>query len=102
MDEKAFSTEVQELIEKFERVKAQGKYKSYNEENTKKDFILPLFRALGWNVDDSEEVKAEEKVSKKRVDYAFRINGVVKFYLEAKSLKENLSDPKYAKQAIEY
>ena len=102
MDEKALKSEIQKLIEKFERVKAQGKYKTYNEENTKKDFILPLFRALGWNVDDSEEVKAEEKVSKKRVDYAFRINGVVKFYLEAKSLKEYLSDPKYAKQAIEY
>jgi len=48
MDEKALKTKIQELINKFEKVKAQGKYKSYNEENTKKDFILPLFRALGW------------------------------------------------------
>jgi len=102
MDEKLLRTEIQKLIERFERVKVQNKYKSYNEENTKKDFIIPLFRALGWNVEDSEEVKAEEKVSKKRVDYAFRINGVVKFYLEAKSLREFISEPKYAKQAIEY
>ncbi|MDG6219117.1 MAG: N-6 DNA methylase [Candidatus Thermoplasmatota archaeon] len=102
MDEKALRSEIQKLIDKFERVKADGKYKSYNEENTKKDFIQPLFRALGWNVEDSEEVKAEEKVSKKRVDYAFRINGVPKFYLEAKPLREFISEPKYAKQAIEY
>ena len=102
MDEKTLKLEIQKLVDKFEQVKTKGKYKSYNEENTKKDFIIPLFRALGWNVENSEEVKAEEKVSKKRVDYAFRINGVVKFYLEAKSLKESISEPKYAKQAIEY
>ena len=76
MDEKLVKQEIQKLIEKFERIKREGKYKKYNEENTKKDFILPLFRALGWNVEDSDEVKAEEKVSKKRVDYAFRINGL--------------------------
>ncbi len=29
---------------------------------TKKDFILPLFRTLGWNVEDSFEVTAEEKI----------------------------------------
>ncbi len=102
MNEKILREEIKKLIEKFERVKIQGKYKSYNEANTKKDFIEPLFKALGWNVENSEEVKAEEKVSKKRVDYAFRINGVVKFYLEAKSFKESLIDPKYSKQAIEY
>lgn len=102
MDEKALRNEIQKLIEKFERVKAQGRYKSYNEENTKKDFILPLFRALGWNVEDSNEVKAEERVSKKRVDYAFRINGIPKFYLECKPFKEFISEPKYMKQAIEY
>ena len=59
---------------------------------TKKDFIEPLFRALGWNIEDSDEVKAEEKVSKKRVDYAFRIDGINKFFLEAKALKEYTSD----------
>jgi len=102
MDEKALRTKIQELIDKYERVRATVNYKSYNEENTKKSFIEPLFRALGWNVEDSEEVKAEEKISKKRVDYAFRINGVNKFFLEAKALKEYTSDPKYIAQAIEY
>ena len=102
MDEKKIRVEIQQLVDKFERVKAEGKYKKYNEENTKKDFILPLFRALGWNVENSEEVKAEEKVSKKRVDYAFRIDGIPKFFLEAKPFREFISDPKYAKQAIEY
>jgi hypothetical protein len=102
MDEKAVKQEIQKLVNKFERIKEDGKYKKYNEENTKKDFILPLFRILGWNVEDSDEVKAEERVSKKRVDYAFRLHGVPKFYLECKPFREYISEPKYAKQAIEY
>jgi len=69
---------------------------------TKKDFILPLFRALGWNTEDSTEVTAEEKISKKRVDYGFRINGIQKFMLEAKKLKEDIINTKYVEQAIDY
>lgn len=102
MNENVCRSEIKKLIEKFERVIKEGRYKKYNEENTKKDFVLPLFRALGWNVEDSDEVKAEEKVSKKRVDYAFRINGINKFFLEVKALKEYTSEPEYIQQAIEY
>lgn len=101
MDEKTVKQEIQKLIDKFEKIKEDGKYKKYNEEQTKKNFILPLFRSLGWDV-ESDDVKAEEKVSKKRVDYAFKINGVPKFYLECKPFRENINDVKYAKQAIEY
>ena len=43
--------------------------------------------------EDSNEVTAEEKISKKRVDYGFRINGIPKFFLEAKSLKESVTVP---------
>jgi hypothetical protein len=101
MEEKAVKQEIQKLVDKFEKIREDGTYKKYNEEQTKKNFILPLFRALGWAV-ESDDVKAEEKVSKKRVDYAFRINGLNKFFLEAKALKEYTSDSKYIGQAIEY
>ncbi|MHB1662740.1 MAG: Eco57I restriction-modification methylase domain-containing protein, partial [Thermoplasmataceae archaeon] len=81
-----------ELILKYDQIKKSGEIKRYNEESTKKDFILPLFEALGWNVYNrgkkNNSVSAEEKISKKRVDYGFRINGIPKFFLEAKSLKE--------------
>lgn len=69
---------------------------------TKKDFILPLFDALGWKTADSREVTAEEKISKKRVDYGFRISGISKFFLEAKSLKEDWDNPKFFEQAVSY
>lgn len=46
-----------------------AKVDELDEEETKRDFVLPLFRALNWNVEDSREVSAEENISKKRVDY---------------------------------
>lgn len=44
----------------------------------------------------------EEKVSKGRVDYAFKLNGVAQFYVEAKSLKADLTNPDYVKQTVTY
>lgn len=93
---------IQKLLEKHAEVVEEGRVSKYNEEMTKKDFILPLFDALGWKTADSREVTAEEKVSKKRVDYGFRINGIPKFFLEAKSFKEDLDNRKFIDQAINY
>ena len=83
--------EVKKLVEKYNKLVESGKAKSYNEEMTKKDFILPLFRALGWSVEDGDEVTAEEKISKGRVDYAFRIEDIPKLFLEAKAIREDLN-----------
>ena len=99
---------IRELISKYEQIKNSGEIRRYNEENTKKDFILPLFEALGWNVYNrgkrNDSISAEETISKKRVDYGFRINGIPKFFLEAKSLREEniQNNPKYITQAIDY
>ncbi len=96
------------LISKYEQIKKSGEIKKYNEESTKKDFILPLFEALDWNVynktNKDSSVSAEETISKKRVDYGFRKNGIPKFFLEAKSLKEDniQTSYKYVTQAIDY
>ncbi len=102
MDTETIKQEIRKLVEKYNKVVEEKRVGKYNEEMTKKDFILPLFRALGWNTEDSNEVTAEEKISKKRVDYGFRINGIPKFFLEAKALKEDLDNPKFIEQAINY
>ena len=94
--------QISQLIDKYEGLDAR-RLRQFNEENTKKDFILPLFRHLGWDVSNSDEVAAEEKSSNGRVDYAFKIGGVSKFYLEAKPLREDLHQkPDWAKQVITY
>jgi len=93
---------IQRLVEKFETIKAQGKLLKYSEEQTKKDFILPLFEALGWKVYEGDEVTAEEQISNDRVDYGFYLNGRIKFYLEAKKIAADLHREEFAKQAIKY
>lgn len=39
--------QIKELIEKYNKIVEEKRLKKYTEEDTKKDFILPLFRALG-------------------------------------------------------
>ncbi|HOJ64980.1 MAG TPA: N-6 DNA methylase, partial [Spirochaetota bacterium] len=102
MNTETIKQEIIKLVEKYNKVVEEKRISKYNEEMTKKDFILPLFRDLGWNTEDSNEVTAEEKISKGRVDYSFRINGIPKFFLEAKALKEDLDNPKFIEQAINY
>ena len=102
MDKDAAKEQIKVILEKYDETVKEGRVGRYNEEMTKKDFVLPLFDALGWNTVDSREVSAEERVSKQRVDYGFRINGIPKFFLEAKSFKEDLDNRKFVDQAINY
>ena len=93
--------EVERLVERFARLSARNR-KQYNEPATRKDFILPLFRNLGWNIEDSREVSPEERVSRGYVDFAFRLGGIPRFFLETKKILADLEDPHWAWQAINY
>lgn len=92
--------QITRLIEKYENL-TLAQRKQYNEANTRKNFILPLFEILGWDT-RSEDVPEEERASGKRVDYAFKINGITKFFLEAKPLSADLDELRWAEQAIWY
>ncbi|PIZ00284.1 hypothetical protein COY62_03385, partial [bacterium (Candidatus Howlettbacteria) CG_4_10_14_0_8_um_filter_40_9] len=89
----------------YERIKQEGKLNNFNEAQTRNEFIEPLFEFLGWdmrNINNDGEVTTEEAVSNKRVDLAFRIAGIPKMFLEAKSMKVDLDIEIYARQAINY
>ncbi len=89
------------LIKKFKRELETGRAKEYNEEATKISFIQPLLEdVLGWNVRNHDEVSPEEKVSKGRVDYGLKIDGIIKVFIEAKAIKAELE--KHIEQAIRY
>lgn len=92
---------VAKLVEQFQQL-SSSQIKAFNEEDTKKDFILPLFKALGWDIEQKEEVAAEVSASNGRVDYAFKLNGVPRFFLEAKPLGNNLISQEQARQAVTY
>src|SRR5437868_279459 len=91
LDISSAKSTITDLVLKYKSVVKDGKLKGYTEEETKKDFILPLFKALGWDVDNKNEVSAEEHLSSGRTDYGFYLDGRCKFYLEAKPLKSDLN-----------
>jgi len=68
---------------------------SYNETQIRREFIDPLFKALGWDIDNQQghaeaykDVIHEDAIkvggATKAPDYCFRIGGVRKFFVEAK------------------
>jgi methylase of polypeptide subunit release factors len=91
--------QIKKLIEKYEKL-SDKEIKDHNEQQTKDRFIRPLFEALGW--DFTEDVWSETDVAGKRVDYAFKTNGITKFFVEAKSLKTDLDLEIHARQAVNY
>ena len=46
--------EIMDLVERFERNLLEYKSSTYNEAQTRKEFIDPFFKALGWDIDNEE------------------------------------------------
>ncbi|MGC1375216.1 MAG: N-6 DNA methylase [Anaerolineales bacterium] len=94
-------TQIESLVHKFKAMPAAQR-RGMNEMQTRLGFILPLFSALGWDTSNINEVSPEEKVSRGWVDFSFRLGGVPRFFLETKKASENLNDPRWVKQSIDY
>jgi type I restriction-modification system DNA methylase subunit len=105
---------IKELIAKFEAQKEYFKTLEYNETQTRKDFIDPFFRALGWDIDNKKgklesyrDVKLEDKIKvsgrTKSPDYAFNVHGKRIFFVEAKKPAVPIKDqPEPAIQVRNY
>ncbi|MDR1764460.1 MAG: hypothetical protein LBR64_11030, partial [Dysgonamonadaceae bacterium] len=50
--EEAYS-QISALVQRFNEQKLSYQRVEYNETQTRRDFIDPLFKALGWDVDNS-------------------------------------------------
>jgi hypothetical protein len=101
--------EINELVNKFQRNLQDYRSSSYNEAQTRQEFINPFFKALGWDMDNAQgfseaykEVLYESSLkiggSIKAPDYAFRIGEKIKFLVEAKKPSidlEESADPSY-------
>lgn len=69
-----------------------------NETELRRQFVDPLFAALGWDVTDNRQVGHEVRVvvdeggkqRPKRPDYGFRIGGATRFFVETKPPHLNL------------
>ncbi len=105
---------VKELVERFERNLASYRSGKYNETQVRREFVDPLFEALGWDVTNRQgyaeaykDVIHEDSIRigamVKAPDYCFRIGGTRKFFLETKKPSVNLkSDPHPAYQLRRY
>lgn len=101
MNQELAYTEIEKLITSFKNMPAAQR-KGLNEMQTRLGYILPMFKALGWDTSNINEVSPEEKVSRGWVDFSFRIGNVPRFFLETKRVNEDLNDPQWVKQAIDY
>lgn len=98
------TTAVQRLVDKFTAdfahyTDARGRYL---EADARSEFIDPLLRALGWDIENrnglipsKREVVREESQQRatsatKRPDYTLRVDGVGKLYVEAKKPSVNV------------
>ena len=55
--------EIEKLVTTFKNIPAAQR-KGMNEMQTRLGYILPLFKALGWDTSNINEVSPEEKVSR--------------------------------------
>jgi hypothetical protein len=74
------------------------------EQNTKAALIVPVLRALGWDVEDLDEVHLEYRFKSpdKPVDFALMLQRKPVLFIEAKSLDEDLNDRRWASQIVSY
>ena len=100
-DKEAAREAVAALVEKF-RSTPKAERDAYNEDETRHFFILPLFRALGWDTESPADMSAEEQISRGFVDFGFYLNGVPAFYLETKRVREDLEKDEFIRQAVNY
>ncbi|HET7678452.1 MAG TPA: hypothetical protein VFK38_11445, partial [Candidatus Limnocylindrales bacterium] len=78
--------------------------KIIGEQNTKAVLVAPVLRALGWDLEDLDEVQLEFKrrAMDNPVDYALFLQRAPRLFVEAKSLGGNVADSKWAGQIMGY
>jgi hypothetical protein len=85
-------------------LKIQNRNENIGEQNTKAALIDPLLAALGWDVEDIDEVSREyrRKSQDNPVDYALFMLRSPRLFVEAKGLEKDLSDRKWISQVLGY
>ncbi|MDD5306574.1 MAG: Eco57I restriction-modification methylase domain-containing protein [Deltaproteobacteria bacterium] len=102
------------LVERFRANIDVYKGKGYDEADLRQEFLNPFFAALGWDMENKagyappyrdvvHEDRSKAVGPSGTPDYAFRIGGATKFFVEAKRPSADLeSDPRWAIQLRRY
>ncbi len=97
---------IRQLVQRFEEHRESYRSGKYNEAQLRQEFLNPFFEALGWDIfnkqgyaESYKEVIHEASVAvegaNKAPDYAFRIGGTRKFFVEAKKPAVNIQTDFY-------
>ncbi|MBV9962469.1 MAG: N-6 DNA methylase, partial [Parafilimonas sp.] len=96
--------EIENLVSRFEEQLPSYKKSDYNEALVRRDFIDPFFKALGWDINNTQgyaeayrEVIHEDRLkvsgANKAPDYSFRLPGGKRlFFVEAKKPSVNIKE----------
>jgi hypothetical protein len=95
--------ELLDLVARFEEHREAYRSGAYNEAQARIEFIDPMFKLLGWDMNNEagyaeqyKDVIHEHSIKREggteAPDYCFRIGGTPKFFLEAKKPSVNLKD----------
>ncbi|MDZ4203273.1 MAG: N-6 DNA methylase, partial [Bacteroidales bacterium] len=107
IDKDSAFKKIADLVTRFEEQYEFYKRSDYNETLTRRDFIDPFFKALGWDIDNENgyaesyrEVIHEDKIkvggATKAPDYSFRLVGGKRlFFVEAKKPSVQVKDDIY-------
>lgn len=87
---------------RIERLRERGE--SVTEQDTKRILIEPVLAALGWRLEDLDDVRSEyrRKPQDNPVDYALLVYGEPCLFVEAKTLSNVLDRRKCASQVLGY
>lgn len=73
-----------------------------NEKETLHHLIEPVLGAVGWAMDDSDQVRREYPTTLGHVDLALLIDDEPVLFVEAKALKHSVNEEKWIKQTVDY
>jgi len=94
--------ELKGYLEGICRKADEGKFDEYNESQISQEFILPILRILGWDIENAMEVYPEFSTDFNfRIDFALDLNKKHKVLIEAKRNTVEL-DAKVEKQLEKY
>ncbi len=80
----------EKLIDAIQSIRSNRTLGYVDEASIKAGVVLRVLSCLGWNPFDIDEVKPEHTIGTKRVDYALRMGGMSKVFLEVKRISEKL------------
>lgn len=99
MDEEALKGSIEVVREKIERYR---NIYNTNETAVRDHLLKPIFKPLGWDTENPEEVLPEESTEEGHPDYSFRLDNIRILLVEAKNLSVDVKNNRSMRQLAGY